>query len=165
MPEVIAKQGDRSMERVAGTRGWAMRAALLCGGALVVAVLVVGGGYWFLTTAAFGSSCTNTELFTVASPDGERRVVVFERSCGATTPLSTQASLLPAAKALDNGAGNLFSADTNHGAAPSGPGGGPEVRVVWVSRAAIALAHHGRVRVFKSEASVADVEIQYSTFE
>jgi hypothetical protein len=142
-----------------------MRAALLCSGALIVAVLVVGGGYYLLTTLAFGSPCSNTEIFAVASPDGQRRVVVFGRSCGATTAFNSQASLLPAGQVLENEAGNLFIADTNHGAAPSGPGGGPEVRVVWKSPATIALAHHGRARVFRSESSVAGVAVHYSTFE
>src|SRR6266550_3254126 len=71
--------------------------------------------------------CGNELLKEVASPNGRMKAVVFQRDCGATTGFSTQVSVFRRDQRLPNEGGNLFAADTNHGAAPSGQGGGPVV--------------------------------------
>src|SRR5438132_6203036 len=65
------------------------------------------------------------------SPDGIRKLVVFQRDCGATMGFSTQASLLAVDSTLPNQGGNVFAADTDHGIAASGAAGGPELRARW----------------------------------
>lgn len=55
--------------------------------------------------------CDNTPIAEYPSPEGRHRVIVFERSCGATTGFSPQASLLDADEELDLGSGNLFISD------------------------------------------------------
>lgn len=105
--------------------------------------------------------CDNTPIAEYPSPEGRRRVLVFERSCGATTGFSTQASLLDADEELDSGSGNLFIADTDHGAAPSGPGGGPELSVEWKDERSLVLVHDSRVRVFKSEQRMDGIHVSY----
>lgn len=109
----------------------------------------------------FGDMCANEVIREAISPDGKKKVVVFQRNCGATTDFSTQASLLSVGESLSNGGGNIFSADTNHGAVPAGPGGGPELLVSWVGLHEIVLEHHAQARVFASEASIADVRVRY----
>ena len=111
-----------------------------------------------------GSPCANELLAEVASPDGKWKAVVFQRGCGATTGFSTQVSLLPAASVMPNESGNAFRSDTNHGAAPSGPGGGPAVGVVWRSPIELAISHHPAARVFAAERSVGNVEVRYEQF-
>lgn len=98
----------------------------------------------------FGSLCGNEVIAEVPSPDGKYKVVVFQRDCGATTGFSTQLSLLPSKRMLDDVPGNIFVADTNHGAAPSGPGGGPSVAVHWLGSDALEVVHHPRARIFFS---------------
>lgn len=96
---------------------------------------------------ALGDMCGNDVVAEYPSPEGRTKVVVFVRNCGATTDFSAQASLLGSTARLANSAGNLFIADTDHGAAPSTPKGGPEVRVRWESPTAITLERHERARV------------------
>jgi hypothetical protein len=105
--------------------------------------------------------CGNTEIERYSAPNGQRDLVVFERSCGATTGFSTQASLLRSGRELPSGAGNVFIADTDHGAAPAAPHGGPQLDVVWESDAEVRLSHHPNTRVFLAVEQVGDVTFLY----
>jgi len=108
--------------------------------------------------------CGNTTIEEIYSPTGRLKAVIFERSCGATTDFSTQISVFPAPQSLVNEAGNIFSADTNHGEAPAGPGGGPEVRVTWITDNKLLVAHHIRARIFNSVTQCKEVQITHNTF-
>ena len=55
--------------------------------------------------------------------------------------------------------GNVFVADTNHGEAPSGPGGGPVVRVEWLDPTHLRITHDKRVRVFSSATSIHGINV------
>jgi hypothetical protein len=94
--------------------------------------------------------CGNERISELLSPNQKLKLIIFERDCGAiSTDLSTQASLVPANFELSQGlVGNIYSSDTNHGAAPAGAGGGPELRARWISERELELAHHVRARVF-----------------
>lgn len=108
---------------------------------------------------ALGAMCANDVLAEVRSPDGEHKVVVFQRACGATTGFSTQLSLIPSQQALDNASGNIFVADTDHGAAPRGPEGGPSVVVRWLGSDALEVVHHPKARVFFASPEESGVRI------
>ncbi len=112
---------------------------------------------------AFSTACINEPLQDIPSPDGRHRIVVFQRDCGATTGFLTQASLLTQRDALDDRSGNLFIADSNHGAAPSGPGGGPAVVAVWLDARHLQLSHHPSARVFLATPQIDGVQIMYLT--
>lgn len=105
--------------------------------------------------------CSNEVVAEYPSPDRRMKVTVFERDCGATTGFSTQASLLGANRALPGGAGNIFIADGDHGAAPEGPHGGPEVDVHWLSDQEVIVRHHVLARVFKAEKRYDGVHFDY----
>ncbi|MDP3295060.1 MAG: hypothetical protein Q8M37_10010 [Nevskia sp.] len=122
-----------------------------------ICVLVMLGGFYFLVSTA----CINEPLQEISSPAGLLRIVVFQRDCGATTGFSTQASLLSAGQSLSDRGGNLFVADTNHGAAPSGSHGGPIVEVVWLDAAHLRLTHHPRARVFLAVPEVGGVRAEF----
>ena len=133
-------------------------AALLAVCALVVGVVAVTAvGYQ-------NATCDNAVLRESVCPDGRRKVVVFQRDCGATTGFSTQASILSADAPTPRTSGNLFVSDTDHGRAPAGGGGGPEVRVRWLSRDAIVIAHHELARVFLKVSQLDGVTVAYDTF-
>ena len=106
--------------------------------------------------------CGNEQLAEYRSPDGTMKVVVFERDCGATTDFSTQASLLLATRDLPAESGNLFIADTNHGAAPAGSGGGPTLGVRWEGPHGLVLEYNGQARIFKAEKNLSSVFIRYT---
>ena len=113
---------------------------------------------------AFDGMCGNKFLSEKSSPDRIYRAVVFQRDCGATTGFSTQVSILKAEERLPNQSGNLFIADTDRGKAPSGIGGGPDVRISWIDPRSIRLIHHKNTRVFLANPRVAEVSAKYDSF-
>ena len=84
--------------------------------------------------------------------------MTFERSCGATTGFSTQVSLLGTNEEATT-SGNLFIADTDHGKAPGGPGGGPKVSAEWRGSDTLLIRHHPNARVFKAEKALHGVVV------
>ena len=127
--------------------------------ATVGAVVLLLGVGWIVLSRLPDEMCGNAVLDEVRSPDGAFRLVAFQRDCGATTGFSTQVSLLEAEEALPYEGGNLFISDTNHGAAPSGPGGGPDVRMRWDGPGRVTLEHDVAARVFRCEARLEGVEV------
>lgn len=109
--------------------------------------------------------CGNNLVAEYASPDKIRKVVVFQRDCGATTGFSTQASLLELDSSLPKGSGNFFVADTNHGSAPSSTEGGPEVKVEWKDSNHLVLRHHSKARVFQNKRELQGIQVTYETFQ
>jgi hypothetical protein len=106
--------------------------------------------------------CANEPLGEVLSPDGARKAVVFQRDCGATTGFSTQVSVIASSSStLDNSSGNVFVADTDHGSASAGPGGGPWVSVHWLAPDQLLVRHQANARVFKAELQFRAVHIRY----
>jgi hypothetical protein len=129
------------------------RVAVRLAGTIVLAGLlfVTLAGVLFVGCARlFGDSfdmCGNTVLRTVPSPDGRLKAVVFERDCGATTGFSTQVSVLGSNDKLPNEAGNLFVAAGN----PSGPGGGPWVKIAWSRDRELLVRYDHSARIYESE--------------
>jgi len=129
---------------------------------LVVASFLYGG-------CGVDDLCGNKVLARVSTPAGQHVAVVFERDCGATTGFSTQVSILDAGAAFRERpsffhatvAGNALSIDDDHGKAPSGPGGGPEVGVQWTDEAHVTLTYHPRARVFHAPARVGSVAVRH----
>lgn len=121
---------------------------------------LVGIGLW-MADRALEDLCQNTLLEEVPAPGGARKAVVFHRSCGATTGDSTQISLLSADAPLPDGVGNLVAADTDHGRAPAGPGGGPRLRAVWRGDEELLVYHHGAARLFHEQSSLEGVSVRY----
>jgi hypothetical protein len=125
-----------------------------------IAILLVLG-FKVLLDRSFGSMCRNEIFAESLSPDRTKKLVVFQRSCGATTGFSTQVSVLSVDAELPNELGNVFVADTDHGIAPSGARGGPELRSHWAGPNSLMIQHHVAARVFKAEPLLKNVEIKY----
>jgi len=113
---------------------------------------------------SLSGECRNETVSESNAPGNAVKYVVFQRDCGATTGYSTQVSLIKVGETLKNEGGNIFIADTNHVEAPSGAGGGPEVRIKWVSDTHLQIHHHQLARVFRAERAVDGVQIDYETF-
>ena len=105
--------------------------------------------------------CRNNVLEQVQNLKGPQRLVVFVRDCGATTGFSTQVSILGPLETLSSG-GNVFSADTDHGAVPRGPGGGPVISVRWTSVSSVEIAYVRGTRVFRAETTYGPIPIHIS---
>lgn len=100
--------------------------------------------------------CGNTILTDSPSPGGNKRAVIFERSCGATTGFSSQVSVLDANKTFPNSSGNVFIADGDHGAVKE-----MAVTVRWLSRDQFVIRYPARARVFKKEVQARGVAVEY----
>lgn len=128
-----------------------------------IAATIVGlvalaiGALWYFTQ----DLCANAVLAESAAPGGRIKAVVFGRDCGATTDFSTQVSILSASNSLPNESGNVFVADRDHGKAPAGPGGGPAIRVTWLSDQQLRIEHQSSTRIFKSEPLRKNVRVEY----
>jgi hypothetical protein len=116
--------------------------------------------------ALFGladSLCGNQVIEEVYSPNLKHRAVAFERDCGATTGFSTHIAILPGSAPLADGS-SLFVADTDHGAAPAGPSGGPAVQMQWLGEGILEIGHHHAARVLHAERQGLGVALQYRQF-
>jgi hypothetical protein len=125
-----------------------------------VVITVAMAMYIFLWVGALAGGCGNDMLATIPSPSGGRKLIIFQRDCGATTGFSTQASLLPAHDQL-RGSGNVFVADSDHGKAPSGPGGGPPLDARWIAEDTLELRYHPQARVFLADSVQPGVIIRF----
>jgi hypothetical protein len=125
--------------------------------------LLVGGTLLGLLAvwAAFTPRCGNDILAELPSPDNQRRAVIFQRNCGATTGFNTEVSILRGSSRLGNEAGNAFAADADHGQAPTGPSGGPVVTVRWIDPLHLVVNHDARVRVLAADSLVEGVRIRF----
>ena len=129
--------------------------------AFLSVVLVMALGISLLVERAC-DPCGNEELKTILSPDAKLKAVIFQRDCGATTGFSTHVSLLSSSKKPPREPGNTFILDTDHGRAPTEPGGGPEVILRWVDERVLFVKYDKRARIFRSERSVDGVTIRYN---
>ncbi len=111
---------------------------------LTVLLVVTVSGY---SLSGCLVSCENEEQSRTRSTDGKLEAVLFQRDCGATTPFTSQVSVVPAGAALGDEPGNVFTSDTNHGAAPSASWGGPPVTLRWLGPRHLLLTYHPRARI------------------
>lgn len=128
--------------------------------ALTIAFASAAGGAGLLLLFP-PAPCGNDVLAEVPSPDGVHRAVVFQRDCGATTGFSTQVSVLETTERL-KGSGNVFIADTDHGRAPAGPGGGPAIEVRWLAPDTLRVHYDARARVFARKQMAGGVVVAYA---
>jgi hypothetical protein len=104
--------------------------------------------------------CGNQIIKEETAPDGRTRAVLFQRDCGATTAFSTQISILKIGEAL-SGPGNVFVADTNHGAAAATDWGGPWADARWLSPSDLLITHDEKARIFKSEYHQSSINVTF----
>jgi len=113
-----------------------------------------------LFVAGCSGTCHNTPHQTLPSPHGRFSAVLFSRDCGATTGFSSQVSVTGIGD-TQNGGGNAFVADDNHGLAAAASWGGPWTELRWLSAGRLLVRYDARARVFKKEERVSGVSISY----
>lgn len=109
--------------------------------------------------------CGNHLITETVSPNQAMKAVIFERDCGATTRFSTHVAILDTSASLKDAGQSLFVADTNRGNAPAGPGGGPEIRLRWLSDSSLEIQHHRLARVIREDSKFKSVKVTYDTFQ
>jgi hypothetical protein len=108
-----------------------------------------------LTAGCTDSGCQNEAPAEHVSPDGQWKYVSFDRNCGATTGSNLQISVLAASQSLPSGAANAFIADDKHGATRF------VAQPEWLSGRKLRIAYSPKARIFKKEAKVGPIEIEY----
>jgi hypothetical protein len=119
---------------------------------LLLAIVLTGGC----------SLCKNEIVAEIPSPKGDKRAVVFQRDCGATTGFSTQVSILSRGIRLRDEGGNAFVADDDHGAVPLTSGNVMAIDVRWASNDELMIDYPARARVFRHNTKVDAVTIRYA---
>jgi hypothetical protein len=92
------------------------------------------------------------------SPGNQKRAVLFQRDCGATTGFSTNISILDHNQALPHSAGNVFVGDGNHGAVVM------DVHIHWESRDHLVVNLQALARVFRQDTDAKGVRISYQAY-
>ncbi|MEO6720725.1 MAG: hypothetical protein ABIN67_10165, partial [Ferruginibacter sp.] len=105
---------------------------------------------FLLSSCLLGDMCSNTIDFTMVSPDGKKKIVMFDRDCGATTAGSTQISLLSSSENLSNISGNIFVSDRGN------------VKMEWLSNREILITYPSDLTTFNKIDSFSDVLIRYT---
>ena len=73
---------------------------------VILIIMLIGFGYFFVE-----GMCENSEIVSWKSPNQQWKVVLFERSCGATTGFTSQISLIDSGVNLKNSPGNVYIAN------------------------------------------------------
>ena len=121
---------------------------------IVLALLAISAG-------CSDDLCSNAVVAQVKSPDGLRTAFLFERDCGATTDFTTQVAVLRA-ESLPDSAGNVFVADSDHGAAPGAAWGGPPAEIRWVDNSTLEVRYHRNARTFKKVEAIDGISARYA---
>lgn len=95
------------------------------------------------------SPCENNVKQEVVAPDGQMKIVVFSRDCGATMGFNSQATILRAGEKLPDQGGSVFVTDKD------------DVTVQWDGPARIRVSMKGSGEDFRKESSVMGIEIVY----
>jgi hypothetical protein len=115
--------------------------------AISLGILIVGIPLLIAALFIYATSdmCGNEVYTEVMSPNGERKVVVFHRDCGATTGFSTQISIIDSGDELENKGGNIYVIDGH----PNDVS--PPVR--WVSNTELRIERSLSGSEYKAESS------------
>ena len=119
-------------------------------GGLLIGILLIAG---------CSDICANNELAQAFSPDQRHTAIMFERNCGATTGSSIQISILKSGKAV-SGTGNIFVADSGHGAVLD-QWSGPLADAVWLSSDHLLIRYAAHSRIFRRVDQVNEITVRY----
>ena len=124
-------------------------------GAVVLAVPVVAGFLFVVVIdnimSGFGA-CRVVRQRAFASPNGSQLVVVVWKSCGATVPDSTQASIIARGRTFSPESTPTFLSVREH----------LDVVVAWSSERAVRIGFiPGTVQIYKRDQRAGDVTINY----
>jgi hypothetical protein len=109
--------------------------------------------------------CSTTIFKQVLSPNGKQKAVLFQVDCGATTDFNSHLVIVDSS--FDTSRPNslpksFFVVDSNHGRAPAGITGGPDVRFDWLSDSLLEVKYHQFSRMIRFEERAEGVEIRYT---
>ena len=134
---------------------------LLLGGAVLIIICFV----FVFGMLMNQGMCENKIIRSIESPDSIRKVVVFERDCGATTDFSTHISIIKNGEHLENKSGNIFSADSDNGNAEIDENGLVYIKVLWLDSLKLLIEYDSKARIFSNKSDYKDISINYKKIE
>lgn len=106
----------------------------------------------FITDSWITNEICNNDIYKeLVSPSSEYKAVIFERSCGSTTEISTQISIISSNKALPNSAGNVLISEIKSN----------NIEIRWLSAQHLEISFTSDSRIFKKENKWKDLQISY----
>lgn len=96
------------------------------------------------------------------SPDGQYKAYIYQFDCGATTPFTSNVTVLENNAKLEYKSGNLFSA---YGGSKTGSWHGPYTEVEWVADNKLSISYIADAVVTKKKKSVGEVSAKYVPIE
>lgn len=96
------------------------------------------------------------------SPNKEFKAVIYQYDCGATTPFTTNVSVLAADEAIEYELGNVFSAQYG---SVKGDWHGPFAELKWENNNTIQLSYVNDAEISQKVNSLADITIKYMVID
>lgn len=110
--------------------------------------LMVGMALWFIADTY--PDCSITEKSRLTAPDGAFDLVTFSRSCGDSTPVNTQAALVPPGETVPEDAASFLSVGLAIEFAPQ-----------WTGDKTLSISVPADAPLFRQDDTVADVAVTY----
>lgn len=105
--------------------------------------------------------CAKTVELEVLSPSKDKKAVLYNFDCVATTDFTTQVSVLDASKEVPISPGNVFTAFPSRGI-KRGSWGGPYAEIEWASSSTLIVRYTEGAQIENEETRVNGVTIQYA---
>lgn len=117
---------------------------------------------WTCVRSFFVSMCGNEIITEESSPGGKYKIVVFVRSCGATTGFSTQVSIIPTDRKLrDDESGNVLTLNDHNMGNHRNSFGGADVKAKWITNREVIVKYDKIAETAIKETNVHGVEIVF----
>lgn len=111
----------------------------------------------------YGSDmCGNDAYEEFPSPNGKLKAVLFERDCGATTPFSTQVSIIENNQKLENAPGNAFIGSDDGRAPLTNHQTMERLEIKWVDDEHMVIRYDARGSTQETNPKIVrNVQVQY----
>lgn len=114
-----------------------------------------------LALCAACSPCSNTVRQIIRSPNAKWTAVVFNRTCGATTPFLTHVVINPGQSVETSVSRSVFRARAKYGVARTDTAGGPLLDVVWRGTDSLFIGFDPRATVLTQKDRSQSVAVIY----
>jgi hypothetical protein len=138
-----------------------VRKIILIAMLLAVSILVIRYGKvaYEISLALSPENMCGVQLGAEAlSPNQKLKAVIYQFDCGATSPFTTQVSILKPAEAIPYSAGNVFSA---YKGSQKGAWRGPFAEIAWLSDTTLKVSYISDAVVQESEQKYRGINIKY----
>ena len=124
----------------------------LVGFIIIGLLFLIGFGVIFGSIFSSNDMCGNTIIETKFSPNQNNKIVLFERSCGATTGFSTQVSILEKGNYLENENSTIFIMYKD------------SLNIKWVNDKEVNIEFSKNSEVFKKQNHFKGIKINYKEY-